>query len=346
MTLENKILDIKVSFVNLVSYLFEKIARIFFNYPNNPGMPMLDFVDSNRKEILNYMTDLPVHVSNFPPLAVPRTLSQCFFGNYPLLPTIQRTFYEHKLDGFYNFYVLNYQNIFFLPDWLSQWIQINFEITVDDSQLMAIREGLFVGLLGYMFLLDFRMKLFWFLTINPYTRPWIYLLSITDWLFDLLSGAVPVVLGLDLSATIMLTLFGKMVDSLNHLVFTMPFLPSEGIPGKMVIDGELKDVILFRYLPSLWYTQPIPDKLREFWYTQRPEILNFMQKNYSNLEIDFLPNRILKEIYEKEQIQNITIEGISNKLLSIIPDQLMTIADSSFNTDINFFNSSYFNIIT
>ena len=114
MTLENKILDLKVSFVNLVSYLFEKIARIFFNYPNNPGMPMLDFVDSNRKEIVNYITDLPTHVSTFPPLAVPRTLSQCFFGNYPLLPTIQRTFYEHKLDGFYNFYVLNYYSILFL----------------------------------------------------------------------------------------------------------------------------------------------------------------------------------------------------------------------------------------
>jgi hypothetical protein len=349
MTLENKILDIKVSFVNSVSYIFEKIARIFFNYPNNPGMPMLDFVDSNRKEIFNYISDLPVHLSTFPPLAVPQTLSQCFLGNYPILPTIQRTFYEHKLDGFYNFYVLNYQNIFFLPDWLSQWIQINFEITVDDSQLMAIREGLFVGLLGYMFLLDFRMKLFWFLTINPYTRPWIYLLSITDWLFDLLSGAVPVVLGLDLSATIMLTLFGKMVDSLNHLVFTMPFLPSEGIPGQMVIDGELKDVILFRYLPSLWYTNPIPDKLREFWYTQRPEILNFMQKNYGHLDIDFLPNRILKEIYEKEQIQNISLNNlysISNKLISIIPDQVIPLTNFSFNPDINFSNSIYSTIIT
>jgi len=349
MTLENKVLEIKLAFFNAVSYIFEKIAKLFFNYPNNPGMPIMELVDSNRKETIDYVSELPVHLSTFPPLAVPRTLSQCFFGNYPLLPTIQRTFYEHKLDGFYNFYVLNYQNIFFLPDWLSQWIQINFEITVDDSQLMAIREGLFVGLLGYMFLLDFRMKLFWFLTINPYTRPWIYLLSITDWLFDLLSGAVPVVLGLDLSATIMLTLFGKMVDSLNHLVFTMPFLPSEGVPGKMVIDGELTDVILFRYLPSLWYTHPIPNKLREFWYTQRPEILNFMQKNYGHLDIDFLPNRILKEIYEKEQLQSSTFNNlnvISNKLISTVPDTLNGLTNFSFDPDLNFFNSINSTIIT
>lgn len=349
MTLENKILEIKFAFFNAVSYIVEKIAKLFFNYPNNPGMPIIELTNSTRKEMIDYMADLPVHVSAFPPLAVPRTLSQCFFGNYPLLPIIQRTFYEHKLDGFYNFYVINYQNIFFLPDWLSQWIQLNFEITVDDSQLMAIREGLFVGLIGYMFLLDFRMKLFWFLTINPYTRPWIYLLSITDWLFDLLSGAVPVVLGLDLSATIMLTLFGKMVDSLNHLVFTMPFLPSEGIPGKMLIDGELTDVILFRYLPSLWYTHPIPDKLREFWYTQRPEILNFMNKNYGHLDIDFLPNRILKEIYEKEQLPNSTLNtlsGISNKLISIVPDQVITLTNFTFDPATSFFSGTHFNIIT
>ena len=63
-----------------------------------------------------------------------------------------------------------------------------------------------------------------------------------------------------------------------------------------------------------------------------------MQKNYSKLDIDFLPNRILKEIYEKEQIQNLTLDNISNKLMSTIPDQVMTIADISFNSDINFFN--------
>jgi len=349
MTLENKVLEIKLAFFNALSYIIEKIAKLFFNYPNNPGMPIIELADSNRKEMIDYMVDLPVHFSSFPPSAAPRTLSQCFFGNYPLLPTIERTFYEHKLDGFYNFYVLNYQNIFFLPDWLSQWIQINFEITVDDSQLLAIREGLFVGLIGYLFLLDFRMKLFWFLTINPYTRPWIYLLSITDWLFDLLSGAVPVVLGLDLSATIMLALFGKMVDSLNHLIFTMPFLPSEGIPGKMVIDGEATDVILFRYLPSLWYAHPIPDKLREFWYIQRPEILNFMQKNYGHLDIDFLPNRILKDIYEKDHLQNLnlnTLSFISNKLISTAPDQLIKLTHFSFDGNINFFNLIHSNIVT
>ena len=29
--------------------------------------------------------------------------------------------------------------------------------------------------------------------------------------------------------------------------------------------------------------------LREFWYSERPEILNFMEKNYSQFGINFRP---------------------------------------------------------
>ena len=29
--------------------------------------------------------------------------------------------------------------------------------------------------------------------------------------------------------------------------------------------------------------------LREFWYSQRPDILNFMEKNYSQFGINFRP---------------------------------------------------------
>ena len=159
------------------------------------------------------------------------------------------------------------KNIFFLPDWLSQWLQINFNISVDTTPLEIVQQSVFLGLIGFFFLVEFRMKLYWFLTINPYTRPWIYLISLTDWIQDFMTGLSPVMLGVDLTAPIILGLTGKLADSLNHLVFTMPFLPSEGQPGKMMIDNEVQDVLLFRYLPSLWYTHPIPNPLREFWYT-------------------------------------------------------------------------------
>ena len=302
MTLANKLLYFKVVFVSGLESLTEQIATKIFNYPQNLGMPLTPEYDAKQQSMVDYLSQLPVHQTNFPPPAAPATLSQVFFGNFPDMSRIDRTFYEHKSDGFYNFYVPNYKNIFFLPDWLSQWLQINLNISVDTTPLEIIQQSVFLGLIGFFFLVEFRMKLYWFLTINPYTRPWIYLISLTDWIQDFMTGLSPVMLGVDLTAPIILGLTGKLADSLNHLVFTMPFLPSEGQPGKMMIDNEVQDVILFRYLPSLWYTHSIPNSLREFWYTDRIDILNFMKKNYAHLEIEFLPDRILKDLSQHQQI--------------------------------------------
>ena len=311
MTLATKILDFKVVFVSGLESLTEQIATKIFNYPQNLGMPIAPEYDAKQQSMVDYLSQLPVHETNFPPPAAPATLSQVFFGNFPDMSRIDRTFYEHKSDGFYNFYVPNYKNIFFLPDWLSQWLQIHFNISVDTTSLEIVQQSLFLGLIGFFFLVEFRMKLYWFLTINPYTRPWIYLISLTDWIQDFMTGLSPVMLGVDLTAPIILGLTGKLADSLNHLVFTMPFLPSEGQPGKMIIDNEIQDVILFRYLPSLWYTHPIPNQLREFWYTERLDILNFMKKNYAHLNIEFLPDNILKDLSQHQQITKPVMDNLS-----------------------------------
>lgn len=124
----------------------------------------------------------------------------------------------------------------------------------------------------------------------------------TDWIYDILfhlgiSRRV-VLLGFPLLPLIIHGALGSLLDSLNHLVFTMPFLPSEGEPGEFLIDVIPRKVLLFRYLPALWTSDPIPDRLREFWYTERPEIYQFLKKNYGHLDIDVLPDHILKQIYE------------------------------------------------
>ena len=339
MTLANKILDFKVVFVSGLESLTEQIATKIFNYPQNLGMPLTPEYDAKQQSMVDYLSQLPIHQTNFPPPAAPATLSQVFFGNFPDMSRIDRTFYEHKSDGFYNFYVPNYKNIFFLPDWLSQWLQINLNISVDTTPLEIIQQSVFLGLIGFFFLVEFRMKLYWFLTINPYTRPWIYLISLTDWIQDFMTGLSPVMLGVDLTAPIILGLTGKLADSLNHLVFTMPFLPSEGQPGKMMIDNEVQDVILFRYLPSLWYTHSIPNSLREFWYTDRIDILNFMKKNYAHLEIEFLPDRILKNLSQHQQITKPLAENLHHlpELSSNLIYKLSNDSDYMFDTFMNKF---------
>ena len=40
------------------------------------------------------------------------------------MEAVPRYIYESKEEGFYNFYIENYKNIYFLPDWLSEFIQV------------------------------------------------------------------------------------------------------------------------------------------------------------------------------------------------------------------------------
>jgi hypothetical protein len=44
----------------------------------------------------------------------------------------------------------------------------------------------------------------------------------------------------------------------------------------------------------------IPNDIREFWYNERPDILNYMQKAYKDLDIQFLPDSIYPRIESKK----------------------------------------------
>jgi hypothetical protein len=51
-------------------------------------------------------------------------------------------------------------------------------------------------------------------------------------------------------------ILGVVADSLNHLVFTMPFLPSEGEEEtKLLINQQMKDVLVFITCP---FCVPLP----------------------------------------------------------------------------------------
>ena len=81
----------------------------------------------------------------------------------------------------------------------------------------------------------------------------------------------------------------------------------------------MKDVLVFHYLPILWYRYPIPNEIREFWYTERPDILEYMQKAYKDLDIQLLPNGILQELSQKSNLLtqlNTLTESFSTNLVS------------------------------
>jgi hypothetical protein len=79
----------------------------------------------------------------------------------------------------------------------------------------------------------------------------------------------------------------------------MPFLPSEGEEAKVYINEKMTDVLVFHFLPILWYRYPVPNEIREFWYKERPDILNYLQKAYKDLDIQFLPDNIVQELNQK-----------------------------------------------
>ena len=292
------------SFYNVLEYFVKTIAKLL-GYPDNPGMVGYYEFPGEQAARVRFLSDLPEHETTWPPPQHPENLIETIFGPLPQVDLIPRVFYENKLEGFYNFYVIHYKNMYFLPDWLSSFIQVKLNICMDTTALEFMRETLFAILILFLKIVMTRTSLFWFIAINPYGYPFVILPMLVDWAEDLLQGFVPVILGTSASSFVVLGVFGKMTDSLNHLVFTMPFLPSEGEETKLVIDGEVKNVIIFHYLPILWYRHPIPNELREYWYNNRPEILEYMQKAYSELNIQFLPDQFLS---------NELVETISNSI--------------------------------
>lgn len=293
MSLDQKFVSVRTGFYEIVGKFFEKLAH-FFGYPENPGMPILSKAYDEVYGRSQFFSDLPKRVTYFPPAQRPETWFEMIFGPAPRVEVLPRYIYETKEEGFYNFYIENYKNIFFLPDWLSEFIQVRLNICLDISLLEIIREVLFIGLVFYSQMVLLRIAISWLIWINPYTFPWSYLAAAVDWTEDVLQGIVPSVLGVNVTGSVFLGALGVIADGLNHLVFTMPFLPSEAEETKLVINNEMKDVLVFHYLPSLWVQYPIPNDLREFWYSQRPDILQYIQTNYGFLNLDLLPDRIQK----------------------------------------------------
>ena len=289
MVFNNRIKEVQTIVYNGFKVFLDSVAG-FFGYPDVPGMPIFP-LDLKAREELTGQDLLPTHLTEIPPRQPqrPETLTEALFGTFPYTMPVEKHFYQHKAEGYYNFYIENYRNMYFLPDWLSGYIQIHFNTTVDHSNLELCRDVFFYVVLLYGAIVSLRTMLFWMLVINPYTYPWVFAVDFVDWIYDGLAGILPCFVGIDLVPTFLAMLIGKIADSANHLVFTMPFLPSEGNKVKMLIDGEVKDVVQFHYLPYLWYKYPIPMNLREFWYSERPDILNFMEKNYSQFGITFRP---------------------------------------------------------
>jgi hypothetical protein len=318
MTLDEKFVPVRTAIYEIVSNFFKTIAG-FAGYPENPGMSTFDEISSDVYARVRYIESLPRHTTYWPPMQAPESWFETIFGPTPKIEPIPRYIYESKEEGFYNFYIENYKNIFFLPDWISEFLQVRLHICLDISVLEAAREVLFVGFVVYSQMVVLRIAVSWLIYINPYTIPWCYLAASIDWTEEAFQGLLPSILGVNVTGAVFLGMLGAVGDSLNHLVFTMPFLPSEGEEGRLLIDQQMRDVLIFHYLPITWYRYPIPNNIREFWYYERPDILEYIYKSYKNLDIQLLPDSIIQELNQKGDLltqTNSISDYISTEILS------------------------------
>jgi len=346
MSLDEKFAPVQTMFYNMVGNFFQKIAGLF-GYPKNPGMPAIPDLGNEIYARSRFLDRLPRHKTFWPTIQRPETWFEMIFGPVPKVEPVPRYMYESKEEGFYNFYIENYKNIYFLPDWFSEFLQVRLNICLDTTVLESIREVLFVGLVVYGQIIVLRIALSWFVSINPYIFPWCYLSAAVDWTEEILQGIIPSILGINITGSVFLGVLGIIADSLNHLVFTMPFLPSEGEESKLLINQQIKDVITFHYLPVLWYRYPIPNEIREFWYKDRPDILDYMQKAYQDLNIQFLPDSIIEELNKQKYMTQSTIH---QKIVeTVIPDYSSTEILSNnnfFDMDYSFIHLNYINHLT
>ena len=224
-------------------------------------------------------------------------------------------FYTDPIDGFFNLFIVESgpTTPAYMPNWLSEAIQVICNQQVNILLMRQIQEQAYELLKIFKNLCQMRAALWWWLMFNPYAQPFNTLRVLTEWYLTAFTGVFPVLIGIDIGPTIGLALLGNAVDILGRLAFTMPYLPTEGevytpetfatIEGNTELVEMLtefgRNVRVFRQFPDLWKKYPIPNSLREDWYTNNPEITEYLIKNYYKNNIEFLPDRLLKELYEK-----------------------------------------------
>ena len=130
--------------------------------------------------------------------------------NPPLL-----TFYKDNIEGYYNFFITQ-KNAVFLPDWLSEIIQVFGNQHINLATLRTIQEWTFGFLNKFRILCEIRAALWWWLMFNPYQQPFNTLRLLTEWYLTALTGIFPIIIGIDIGPTVAITALGVLLDLLNR----------------------------------------------------------------------------------------------------------------------------------
>ena len=107
-------------------------------FTENPGIPAIYEMPDTLYTQSQFLDNLPTHKTYWPPIQRPETWFEMFVGPTPKVDAVPRYIYESKEEGFYNFYIENFKNIYFLPDWVSEFIQVRLNICLDLAILFQV----------------------------------------------------------------------------------------------------------------------------------------------------------------------------------------------------------------
>lgn len=301
-------------FYDYTELKYIEFATKYLGYSKeNPGMSNQYDPPESIMGDYDFRMALPIHQKTATGSEDPQNWFDVFFGDWHTISSIKSFPIENELHGHFSFYMNEYSNSLFFPDPVSYFLQVAFQ-QADSSLFEHLRDTGYQFILVFAGIYSFRVTMNWLLYINMYQVPWSYLVSGVDWMEEALQGSLPAFLGASPIAIVLSLTFGKLADTLSYIVFTMPYLPSE---GERFIEGYRDEqhldkiyILVFHYFPNLWYKLGVPNSVRENMFDKDPELLEYYFKHYARLELQYLPNYILKEFPEWKDIHDLNYELI------------------------------------
>ncbi len=219
----------------------------------------------------------------------------------------------------------------YLPDPVSEFIQCLFNQQVDVIKFREFQEYTYEFLLFYRRCCEARLFLTWWLILNPYQEPFNTFRIGCDSYLNLITGALPNIIGIDYCPSLMLIFLRWITKKLHQLVLTMPFLPSEGelYTPAQIKEGILNspnlqeyllefgnDVRIFRNFPSLLTKYPIPDGLRQTWW--KMGYTKELIYKFNDLGVKLLPDKQFDKLAREMDLisSHISFENFSSQLLA------------------------------
>ena len=226
-----------------------------------------------------------------------------------------------------------YETGIYLSDELSRKLQLFINHWYDHDVFYRIQFQVFYVLYFFEMILSFRMFMFWFLMFNIYQAPFSFIPYMTTWFIRIGNSMCPAILGVAMGPSIANFILSLIIDVVHRLVLTFPYLPSEGItyaPPRVIenarsmgvnpedlqivpysaakgnkelmkfLEQENEVIRVYTGTPKIYTEEPIPNWLREYWWTKEPQVTRHFAETKMDLinekNIRVLPNRIEEKI--------------------------------------------------